>query len=180
MPDHTGKISKHSQVLVFGYVLIIKCSHYFFRNLFTLDAAENLCHYFKKLMTLSNECRYAHEHGGGSITKEDESKAQQNYLAPTDGDSILQNSVLPPCADECKPDSPDIYEKWMNSGSSHSPLTDPLCEDMEGRYQEKIVDNKRENNKTSSISTERIPLMETVITNSLLRNHSNIKHCEKT
>ncbi|ELK02541.1 Leucine-rich repeat and IQ domain-containing protein 1 [Pteropus alecto] len=150
-------------------------------NIFTMDAAENLCHYFKKLMTLSNEYRYAHEHGDGSITKKDESEAQQNHLAPTDSDSILQNRALSPCANECKPDSPDISEKWMNSGSSHSPLTNPsLCEDMEGRNQEKIVDNERENSKASSISTERIPLLETVITNSLLRNHLNIKHCEKT
>ncbi|XP_036092851.1 leucine-rich repeat and IQ domain-containing protein 1 isoform X6 [Rousettus aegyptiacus] len=148
-------------------------------NILTLDAAENLCHYFKKLITLSNEYRYAHEHWDGSITKKDESEAQQNHLAPTDSDNILPNRALPPCPNECKPDSPDISEKWMNSGSSHSPLTNPsLCEDTEGRNQEKVVDNKREN-KASSISTERIPLMETVITNSLLRNHPNIKHCEK-
>ncbi|KAM5253197.1 leucine-rich repeat- and IQ domain-containing protein 1 isoform 2-T2 [Hipposideros larvatus] len=149
-------------------------------NIFTLDTAENLCRYFKKLMTLSNEYRYAHEHGDISFTKTDESEAQQNHLAPTDSESVLQNGALCSCANEHKLDSPDISEKWMYSDSVHSPLTNSsLCEDMEGRNQEKIVDKKKDDNKASDIPTKRMPLKETIMRSSLLRNHANIEHCEK-
>ncbi|XP_015394553.1 leucine-rich repeat and IQ domain-containing protein 1 isoform X2 [Panthera tigris] len=149
-------------------------------NLVTLDAAENLCHYFKKLMTLSNECRYAHEHGDARITQREESEVQQNHLA-TDSDSILQNRVLQSCADRYKLESPDISEKWMNSDSSHSTSTkSSLCEDTEGRNQGEIADQKREDSKLNSIPTKRIPFVETVMTSSLLRNCQNIGHRNKT
>ncbi|XP_057599144.1 leucine-rich repeat and IQ domain-containing protein 1 [Hippopotamus amphibius kiboko] len=150
------------------------------RSIFTLDAADNICHYFKKLMTLSNECRYAHEHGDVSITKRDESEAQQNHLPPTNSDRTLQNRVLCSYSNEHKPDSPDISEKWMDSGSSHSSLTNPsLCEDTKGRNKEKIVGQKREDSKASIFPTKRIPFMETVMTNSLLKNCQNTEHHEK-
>ncbi|XP_021543181.2 leucine-rich repeat and IQ domain-containing protein 1 [Neomonachus schauinslandi] len=147
-------------------------------NFVTLDAAENLCHYFKKLMTLSNEYRYSHEHGNVSITQIEESEAQQNHLAPTNSDSILQNRVHS-CANKYKLDSPDTSEKWMNSDSSHSTLTNSLCEDMEGRNQEEIVDQKREDSKSNSIPIKRIPFMETVMTSSLLWNCQNTEHRNK-
>nr|XP_045722213.1 leucine-rich repeat and IQ domain-containing protein 1 [Mirounga angustirostris] len=147
-------------------------------NFVTLDAAENLCHYFKKLITLSNEYRYSHEHGNVSITQIEESEAQQNHLAPTNSDSILQNRVHS-CANKYKLDSPDTSEKWMNSDSSHSTLTNSLCEDMEGRNQEEIVDQKREDSKSNSIPIKRIPFMETVMTSSLLWNCQNTEHRNK-
>uniref|UniRef100_A0A8C9BQH6 Leucine rich repeats and IQ motif containing 1 n=1 Tax=Phocoena sinus TaxID=42100 RepID=A0A8C9BQH6_PHOSS len=147
------------------------------RNIFTLDAAENLCHYFKKLMTLSNDCRYAHEHGDVSITKREESEAQKNHLPPTNSDSILQNRVLYSYANEHKLDSPGISEKWMDSGSSHSSLTNPsLCEDTKGRNQEKIVGQKREDSKASSFLTK-IPFMETVMTSELRNSTMVIQAC---
>lgn len=145
-----------------------------------MDAAENLCHYFKKLMKLSNEYRYVHEHGDVSITKRAESEAQQNHVAPTEGDSILQNRVLHSCATRHNLDSPDISEKWVDSGSSHSLLPNSLCEGTEGRNQEKIVDQKREDSKSSAVSTKRIPFMETAMTNYMLKNHPDIEHYEKT
>uniref|UniRef100_A0A8C7AAP3 Leucine rich repeats and IQ motif containing 1 n=1 Tax=Neovison vison TaxID=452646 RepID=A0A8C7AAP3_NEOVI len=148
-------------------------------NFVTLDAAENLCHYFNKLMTLSNECRYSHEHGNVSVTQREDSNTQQNHLTPTNSDSILQNRVLHSCADKYKLDSLDTSEKWMNSGSSHSTFTNSLCEDIEGRNQEEIVDLKREDSKSNSISMERIPFMETVMTSSLLWNCQNTEHHKK-
>ncbi|XP_035874498.1 leucine-rich repeat and IQ domain-containing protein 1 isoform X2 [Phyllostomus discolor] len=148
-------------------------------NIFTLDVAENLCHYFKKVMKLSNEYRYVHEHGNVSIIKRGESEAQQNYVAPADGDSTLQNQALHSCATKHNLDSPDISEKWVDSGSSHCLLTNPLCEDTEGRNQEKIVDQKREDNTSSAVPTKRIPFMETAVTNYMLKNHPNIEHYEK-
>ncbi|XP_059042441.1 leucine-rich repeat and IQ domain-containing protein 1 isoform X1 [Mustela lutreola] len=148
-------------------------------NFVTLDAAENLCHYFNKLMTLSNECRYSHEHGSISVTQREDPETQQNHLTPTNSDSILQNRVLHSCADKYKLDSPDTSEKWMNSGSSHSTFTNSLCEDTEGRNQEEIVYQKREDSKSNSISMERIPFMETVMTSSLLWNCQNTEHRKK-
>ncbi|XP_073756671.1 leucine-rich repeat- and IQ domain-containing protein 1 isoform X3 [Callorhinus ursinus] len=148
-------------------------------NFVTLDAAENLCHYFKKLMILSNEYRYSHERGNVSITQSEESEAQQNHLAPTNSDSILQNRVLHSCAYKYKLDSPDTSEKWMNSGCSHSTLTNSLCEDMEGGNQEEIVDQKGEDSKSNSVPIKRIPFMETVMTSSVLWNCQNTEHRKK-
>ncbi|XP_004389323.2 leucine-rich repeat and IQ domain-containing protein 1 [Trichechus manatus latirostris] len=149
-------------------------------NIFSLDGAENLCHYFKKLMSLSNEYRYAHENLDVSILERDESEAQQSHLSPTQTDSLLQNGVLNSCANEHKPDSSDISKKWINSGSSYSPLTNSsICNSMEGRNQEKTVDQKREDTQASSIATKRIPFTETVMTTSLVRNCQNIQHNEK-
>ncbi|XP_063471200.1 LOW QUALITY PROTEIN: leucine-rich repeat and IQ domain-containing protein 1 [Symphalangus syndactylus] len=149
-------------------------------DVFTLDTAENLCHYFKKLMILSTEYRHAHERGDVSIMKKDESEAQKNHLAPINSDSTLQNGVFYSCAHEGNPDSPDIPEKLMDSVSSHSPLSNSsTCENMEGRHQEILVCQKREDSKASSIPTMRSPFKEVVMTNSLLRNHQNIEPSEK-
>uniref|UniRef100_A0A4W2FGK6 Leucine rich repeats and IQ motif containing 1 n=1 Tax=Bos indicus x Bos taurus TaxID=30522 RepID=A0A4W2FGK6_BOBOX len=150
------------------------------RNIFTLDVAQNLCYYFKKLMTLSNECRCVHEHGDVSMTRRGESEAQQNHLPPTHSDSKQQNRVLYSSANEYKLNSPDISEKWMDSGSSHSSSTNPsLCEDTKERNQEEIVDQKREDSKTSSFPSKRIPFIETVRTRFLLENCQNTEHHEK-
>ncbi|XP_070927448.1 leucine-rich repeat- and IQ domain-containing protein 1 isoform X1 [Macaca nemestrina] len=149
-------------------------------DVFTLDTAENLCHYFKKLMILSTEYRHAHERGDVNITKKDESEAQKNHLAPTNSDSTLQNGVFYSCAHEDNPDSPDNPEKWMDSVSSRSPLSNSsTCENMEGRHQEILVCQKKENSKASSIPTIRIPFKEVEMTNSVLRNHQNIEPSEK-
>lgn len=161
------------------YNLVINSYHYLFRNIFTLDAAENLSHHFKKLMELSNQYRYAHELGDVGITNRGESEAQQNHLIPTDSDSILQNRILHSYADKHKPDSPDISKKRMDSGSHHSLLTNSLCEDTEGMNQEKIIERKREDSKASGIPTKRIPFMETVMTSYLLKNHPNIENYEE-
>uniref|UniRef100_A0A4X1V1Y5 Leucine rich repeats and IQ motif containing 1 n=1 Tax=Sus scrofa TaxID=9823 RepID=A0A4X1V1Y5_PIG len=149
-------------------------------NIVTLDATENLCYYFKKLMTLSNECRYAHEHGDVSFSKREESKAQQNHLASTNRDGVLQDRVLSSCANEYELDSPKISEKWMDSGSSPSPLTNPLCEDTEERNQGEVMDQKREDNKASMFPTKKIASMETVLTRSPLKDCQNIEDHEKS
>uniref|UniRef100_A0A8D1TAY1 Leucine rich repeats and IQ motif containing 1 n=1 Tax=Sus scrofa TaxID=9823 RepID=A0A8D1TAY1_PIG len=149
-------------------------------NVVTLDATQNLCYYFKKLMTLSNECRYAHEHGDVSFSKREESKAQQNHLASTNRDGVLQDRVLSSCANEYELDSPKISEKWMDSGSSPSPLTNPLCEDTEERNQGEIMDQKREDNKASMFPTKKIASMETVLTRSPLKDCQSIEDHEKS
>ncbi|XP_053442043.1 leucine-rich repeat and IQ domain-containing protein 1 isoform X1 [Nycticebus coucang] len=144
-------------------------------NVSTLDMAENLCDYFKKLMTLSNECRHAHEHENVSITKREESEAQQN----SGNDSILPSRLFSKAKEDTW-DSSDISEKWMNSGSSYSALHSfSTCEGLEGRNQEKLVTQKRDDSKVSSIPTKRIPFMETIMANSLLKNHQNAEHSEK-
>ncbi|KAM6153967.1 leucine-rich repeat- and IQ domain-containing protein 1 [Erethizon dorsatum] len=148
-------------------------------DVFTLDTAENFYHYFKKLMTLSNEYRYAHEHGDVSITKKDESSTPQNHLAPLYSNSTLQNGAFHSCANGHNADSPNISEKSMDSGFSHSPLShSSVCKGLEERNQEKLVCQERQDTKTSSITSKRSPLVETT-TNSLLRNRQNIEHNEK-
>ncbi|XP_037703711.1 leucine-rich repeat and IQ domain-containing protein 1 isoform X2 [Choloepus didactylus] len=148
-------------------------------TIFSLDAAENLCHYFKELMTLSNEYRCAHENGDISITKTDQSEAQQSHLALTNSDNLLQNSILNSCASKHKPSSPNIFEKWIYPSSIDSPLTSSICEDVKGRNQEEKVDQKKENSKASNIPTTKIPFMETVMNSPMLRNCQNIEHSAK-
>lgn len=173
-----GNFKTYRSLDICIFNLVINCCHYLFRNTFTLDAAENLCHHFKKLMALSNQYRCAHELGDVSITNRSESEAQQSHLVPTDSNSTLQNRVLHSCANKHNPDSPAISKTRMDSGSHHSLLTNS-CEDMEGRNQEKIVDQKGEDSKASDISTKRIPFMETVMTSYLLKNHPNIGNYEE-
>ncbi|XP_066113887.1 leucine-rich repeat and IQ domain-containing protein 1 isoform X1 [Saccopteryx bilineata] len=146
-------------------------------NIFTVDAAENLCHYFKKLMTLSNEYRHAHERGDVSITIRGESEAQENHVAPIDSDSILQSRTLH--SNRHKLESADIFEKWLDSGSSHSLLSNSLCEDTEERNQGEKVVQKRDESKTIDLPIKRIPFMETVMTQHQPWNHPDIEHYEK-
>lgn len=144
-----------------------------------MDAAENLCHYFKKLRTLSGEYRHAHELGDVGFSRTDEPEAQQNPLAPADSDGVQPDRVLHSCADERKRDSPDTSEKWVECGSSHFPLSNSsLCEAMDGRNQEKIGDAEREASKARGVPTRRILFKETVVTSAPLRNHPNVEHCK--
>ncbi|KAM5287891.1 leucine-rich repeat- and IQ domain-containing protein 1 [Ctenodactylus gundi] len=149
------------------------------REVVTLETAENLCHYFKKLMSLSNEYRNAHECGDVSIIKKDNLEARQNHLACTNNNSLLQNEVFHSSAGEHSVDSHDISEKLLDSGSSHSPLRlSSACNDLEERNQQKLVGQKREDSsKTGNTTTSRTPLVETA--DSTLRNHSSIKPDER-
>ncbi|XP_062058030.1 leucine-rich repeat and IQ domain-containing protein 1 isoform X3 [Lepus europaeus] len=150
------------------------------RDVLTLDTAENLYNYFKKLMTLSNEYRYAHEHGDVNIAERDESKMLQNRVAPACIDSLLQIKDLYSCANKQKQESLNIPDKLMNSGSTHFLLNNSsVCEDMEGKNQEKLIGQKREDSEASNSPPKRAPFVETVMTNSL-RKHQNTAHSKKT
>ncbi|XP_062058029.1 leucine-rich repeat and IQ domain-containing protein 1 isoform X2 [Lepus europaeus] len=149
-------------------------------DVLTLDTAENLYNYFKKLMTLSNEYRYAHEHGDVNIAERDESKMLQNRVAPACIDSLLQIKDLYSCANKQKQESLNIPDKLMNSGSTHFLLNNSsVCEDMEGKNQEKLIGQKREDSEASNSPPKRAPFVETVMTNSL-RKHQNTAHSKKT
>uniref|UniRef100_A0A8D2KIN4 Leucine rich repeats and IQ motif containing 1 n=1 Tax=Urocitellus parryii TaxID=9999 RepID=A0A8D2KIN4_UROPR len=150
------------------------------RDVFTLDTAENFCYYFKKLMTLSNECRYAHEHGDISITKRDESETQKNHLAIPSSDFILQDEVFHSSTNKHRTDSPGISEQWMDPCFNNSPISySSAYEVVEERSREKLVGLKKEDGKTKSIPTKRSSFMETETTNSLLRNHQHMEQSEK-
>ncbi|XP_046275326.1 leucine-rich repeat and IQ domain-containing protein 1 isoform X2 [Marmota monax] len=150
------------------------------RDVFTLDIAENFCYYFKKLMTLSNECRYAHEHGDISITKRDESETQKNHLALPSSDFILQDEVFHSSTNKHRTDSSGISEQWMDPSFNNSPISySSAYEVVEGRSQEKLVGLKKEDGKTKSIPTKGSSFMETETTNSLLRNHQHMEQNEK-
>nr|XP_040136194.1 leucine-rich repeat and IQ domain-containing protein 1 isoform X3 [Ictidomys tridecemlineatus] len=150
------------------------------RDVFTLDTAENFCYYFKKLMTLSSECRYAHEHGDISITKRDESETQKNHLAIPSSDFILQDEVFHSSTNKHRTDSPGISEQWMDPCFNNSPISySSAYEVVEGRSQEKLAGLKKEDGKTKSIPTKGSSFMETEMTNSLLRNHQHMEQSEK-
>ncbi|XP_063111302.1 leucine-rich repeat and IQ domain-containing protein 1 isoform X2 [Cavia porcellus] len=147
---------------------------------FTLDTAENVYRYFKKLMTLSNKYRYLHEQGDVSITKKDEASTQQNHLAPACSNSALQSGAFLPSAGRHTADSPNISETSIDSGFSHSLLSQSsVHKGLEERNLEKLVHQKRQDTKTSSITTKRNPLVETTMTNSLLWNCQNTEHSDK-
>ncbi|XP_060049519.1 leucine-rich repeat and IQ domain-containing protein 1 [Erinaceus europaeus] len=149
-------------------------------NTFTLDAAENLCLYFKKLMALSKECRQAHEFGDVSLDKRDESESRQNHLASTSSDGSLQTRELHSCTTEYNPCSPAISENWRDSDSPDSPLINSSsCETNKGGNQENIEQKTEESSKTNSIPTKCFPCTETVMPRSLLRNYQSIEHREK-
>ncbi|XP_058529623.1 leucine-rich repeat and IQ domain-containing protein 1 [Ochotona princeps] len=149
-------------------------------NVLTLDAAESLCHYFKKLMTLSTEYRFAHEHGDLNITQRETTEDLQSHLAPSHSDSTLQNTAPCSCAGKHESDAHDISVRWMNSDSSHSIISiSSICEDMARRNQEELVGRKREDSEPSNIPTERGPFTETVTAHSLLTNRQDRMHSEK-
>ncbi|XP_006873032.1 PREDICTED: leucine-rich repeat and IQ domain-containing protein 1 [Chrysochloris asiatica] len=152
-------------------------------NVFSMDGAENLFHYFKKLMSLSNEYRYAHENMIINIMGKDKSEAKENHLVYTQTDNLLQNTVLNSCASEHKPDPSDISEKWINFGSNDSPLANSsMCINVEIRNQEQeqIINEKREDTQANKILTKRIPFTKNVMTTSLLKNCLDIQHNEKS
>ncbi|XP_019060995.1 leucine-rich repeat and IQ domain-containing protein 1 [Fukomys damarensis] len=148
-------------------------------DVFTLDTVENFYHYFKKMMTLSNQYRHAHERGDVCITKRDESDTQRNCLPPPYSNSTVKTGAFCSCAKEHSADSSNTSDQWMDPGFSRSPLSySSVHKGLEEINQEELVRQKREDSKTSSITTQSIQMMETT-TNSLLRNCQNIKHSEK-
>ncbi|EHB09471.1 Leucine-rich repeat and IQ domain-containing protein 1, partial [Heterocephalus glaber] len=178
-PEESGQFLILCQAQIREFQLLAENSITRKGDVFTLDTAENFYHYFKKLMTLSNEYRHAHERGDVRITKRDESDTQQNRLAPL-YHSTVKNGGFRSCAKELNSDSSNISGKSMDSGFSHSPLSYPsVCKGLEEINQEKLVFQKREDSKTCSITTKSIPLVETTMTNSLLRNCQNIDHSEE-
>lgn len=134
-------------------------------------------------MTLSNEYRYAHEHGGLNITQRENTEALQNHLSPSCSDSsdnTLRNTAACSWAGKHESDSRDMSVRRMNSCSSHSiRSSSSLCEDTARRNQEEIVGRKREDSETSDVPTERVPFAETVPADSLLTNRQDRTHSEK-
>ncbi|XP_045144577.1 leucine-rich repeat and IQ domain-containing protein 1 [Echinops telfairi] len=147
-------------------------------NMYSLDGVEKLCDYFQELTTLSHEYRYAHENMYVSIIEKNESEAKQNHLAHAKIDNLQQNVVLNSYANSYKPDSSNIAEKWIDSGSDYTPVVNSsMCNNIEEKNQENI--NHRRIPLRINISTKRIPFTKTVSTTSLMKNCQNIQYTEK-
>ncbi|KAL6079172.1 hypothetical protein STEG23_034662, partial [Scotinomys teguina] len=143
----------------------------------TLHAADKLCHYYKNLMKLSHECRYAHEHGVINIIKKTEPETERKHPVLSNTNSTLQNKAFPSWTDTYKADSPDTSENLMDSGSRPSPLN---LEEPEGRNQEKSMAQKNEPSRVGSPSTGRASSRKMKRANSPMHNHQNTEHSERS
>ncbi|KAM7178901.1 leucine-rich repeat- and IQ domain-containing protein 1 [Macrochelys suwanniensis] len=85
-------------------------------NASSLDAAQSQCWYFKELMKLSNEHRYAHEYGDLNIADRDEPEAQQDHLKQTDTDRLQKNNLFIAGAKENKQGLLNPSERWITTG----------------------------------------------------------------
>ncbi|XP_014424483.2 leucine-rich repeat- and IQ domain-containing protein 1 isoform X2 [Pelodiscus sinensis] len=85
-------------------------------NASSLDAAQSQCWYFKKLMKLSNEHRYAHEYGDLNVADRDEPEAQQHHLKQTATDRLEQNNLFIAGAKENKQGLLNPSERWITTG----------------------------------------------------------------
>ncbi|XP_034258768.1 leucine-rich repeat and IQ domain-containing protein 1 isoform X1 [Pantherophis guttatus] len=86
---------------------------------FSEDSVQLQCWYFKKLMKLSIEHRYAHEYGVLNITKTEEPKNQADRLTQ---DFIEKNSFFTSGVKENKQDLLNMPERWITSGHTHAEL----------------------------------------------------------
>ncbi|XP_066490406.1 leucine-rich repeat and IQ domain-containing protein 1 [Tiliqua scincoides] len=82
---------------------------------FSVDAAQLQMWYFKKLIKLSSEHRYAHEYGILSATKAEEPEQQTHHLNQEAFDNVQKNNVFITGAKENKQDLLHSPERWIAS-----------------------------------------------------------------
>ncbi|XP_055483870.1 leucine-rich repeat and IQ domain-containing protein 1 [Psammomys obesus] len=119
----------------------------------TLHAGDKLSHYYENLMKLSHECRRVHEHGDLEIKRAEPETQKKD---PAFSNSTLQNEVVH--YNNCKLDSRDISEDLVDSGYGPSPLN---REELEGRSLEKLMAQKNEHSRLSTLTTGRASFLET-------------------
>ncbi|XP_050790098.1 leucine-rich repeat and IQ domain-containing protein 1 isoform X2 [Gopherus flavomarginatus] len=157
------------------------------RNASSLDAAQSQCWYFKELMKLSNEHRYAHEYGDLNIADRDEPEAQQDHLKQTATDSLQQNNLFIAGAKENKQGLLNPSERWITTGHIQ-----PMCinssvpvpqkkSNQEHKIKKKSIEcyisHKGESKDNSKISTPttRNTFRETIIASN---EGENLQHAE--
>nr|XP_048274669.1 leucine-rich repeat and IQ domain-containing protein 1 [Myodes glareolus] len=141
----------------------------------TLHAADKLCHYYKNLMKLSQECRQVHEHGDTNIIKNPEAETDKIHPALSNTNSTLQIMGFHSQTDKYKADSPDTAENLMDECSRPSPVN---CEEPEGRGQEQNMTEKNEHGRMHSPSPARVSFIEMKMANSPMSNHQSSEHSE--
>ncbi|XP_041529524.1 leucine-rich repeat and IQ domain-containing protein 1 [Microtus oregoni] len=144
-------------------------------DVLTLDAADKLCHYYKNLMKLSNECRHAHEHEDVNIIKSPESETEKKHPVLSNTTSTLQIKVFHSQNDKYKTDFPDNAENLMDAGSRPSPAN---CEEPVGRGQEQNMTEMNEHSRMHSSSPARASFIEMKMANSPMSNHQSSEHSE--
>ncbi|XP_032660532.1 leucine-rich repeat- and IQ domain-containing protein 1 isoform X2 [Chelonoidis abingdonii] len=157
------------------------------RNASSLVAAQSQCWYFKELMKLSNEHRYAHEYGDLNIADRDEPEAQQDHLKQTATDSLQQNNLFIAGAKKNKQGLLNPSERWITTGH-----VQPMCinssvpvpqkkSNQEHKIKKKstecYISHKGESKDNSKISTPttRNTFRETVIVSN---EGENLQHVE--
>ncbi|XP_031205277.1 leucine-rich repeat and IQ domain-containing protein 1 isoform X3 [Mastomys coucha] len=145
------------------------------RDILTLHAADRLSQYYTDLMKLSNECRHAHEQGDVNTITRSASETEQNHLDFSNNDSTLQNKAFPAWSNSCEADSPAISVSLLDTASRPSASN---CEERKGRNQEKLMTQKSEHSRISSLSTSRASFIERNMADSPMSIHHSAEQCE--
>ncbi|XP_040610901.1 leucine-rich repeat and IQ domain-containing protein 1 isoform X3 [Mesocricetus auratus] len=133
-------------------------------SILTLHAADKLCHYYKSLMKLSNECRRAHECGDATVIKRVEPETKETQPALSNTNSTLQNKY--------EADSPNTSGNLIDSDNRPPPL---ICEEAEGRNQEENMAHSR----IHSPSARGTSFIEMKMANSPMSSPQSTEHSEK-
>lgn len=140
-----------------------------------MRAADRLSQYYKDLMRLSNECRLAHEQWDVNITKRSAVETKKDHPAFPNSDSTLHNRTFHPQANKCKAYSPAISTILSDTASSPSTSN---CEELKGKVQEKLMEQKSEHSSISSLSTTKASIIEMKMADSTMSTHHSDGKCE--
>uniref|UniRef100_A0A674HWC2 Leucine rich repeats and IQ motif containing 1 n=1 Tax=Terrapene triunguis TaxID=2587831 RepID=A0A674HWC2_9SAUR len=183
------KESKPGSFLKFCQAQIEEINLNFIVNASSLDAAQSQCWYFKELMKLSNEHRYAHEYGDLNIADRDEPEAQQDHLKQTATDRLQQNNLFIAGAKENKQGLLNPSERWITTShiqpmfiNSSVPVPQKKSNQehkIKKKSTECCISHKGESkdNRKISTPTTRNTLRETVIASN---EGENLQHVENS
>ncbi|XP_020633418.3 leucine-rich repeat- and IQ domain-containing protein 1 isoform X1 [Pogona vitticeps] len=130
-------------------------------NGFSEDDVQRQCWYFKKLMTLSSEHRYAHEYGVLNTTKGEEVEKQTNHLNQEVINTTEKNNSFITGVKENMQDLLSTPERWITSGNAQSMsvnsfMTVPTMRKMQECQQKKkmlqcILDHTKKNKENNAL-----------------------------
>uniref|UniRef100_A0ABK0LDN7 Leucine-rich repeats and IQ motif containing 1 n=1 Tax=Rattus norvegicus TaxID=10116 RepID=A0ABK0LDN7_RAT len=144
-------------------------------DILNMRAADRLSQYYKDLMRLSNECRLAHEQWDVNITKRSAVETKKDHPAFPNSDSTLHNRTFHPQANDCKAHSPAISTILLDTASKPSTSN---CEELKGRDQEKLMEQKSKHSSISSLSTMKASIIEMKMADSPMSTHHSDEKCE--
>ncbi|XP_072511604.1 leucine-rich repeat- and IQ domain-containing protein 1 isoform X2 [Notamacropus eugenii] len=159
------------------------------RNIHSLDAIEDLCCYFNKLMKLSSEYRDAHEHGHVSIidrdkdlsiTKENQSEEEQENLKQAANNSLQQSNLVINGVNENKHDFPEVSQKTIDPDNSDFEFTtSSVHEHIVKLDHDQRVQRKRKGIVSTKIHTTNNTVTEPLITSEMEKDFQHIPNDAK-